>query len=46
MARQPAARPGYTTPRRYMNREEPDHAQTGRRQSVVYRAGAVPFVIP
>ena len=42
----PVAGPGDTTPGRYLYREAPDHAQTGRHQLVVYRAGADPFVIP
>jgi type IV pilus assembly protein PilA len=43
---QPVAGPGDTTPGRYLYREAPDHAQNGRHQLVVYRAGAAPFVIP
>ena len=43
---QPVTGPGDTTPGRYLYREAPDHAQTGRHQLVVYRADAEPFVIP
>lgn len=43
---QPVLGPVDTTPGRYLYREAPDHAQTGRHQIVVYRAGADPFVIP
>lgn len=43
---QAVAGAGDTTPGRYLYREAPDHAQTGRHQLVVYRAGADPFVIP
>ena len=42
----PVAGPGDTTPGRYLYRQAPDHAQTGRHQIVVYRADADPFVIP
>jgi prepilin-type N-terminal cleavage/methylation domain-containing protein len=42
----PVAGPGDTTPGRYLYREAPDHAQTGRHQIVVYRANADAFVIP
>lgn len=38
--------PGDTTPGRYLYREAPSHATTGRHQIVVYREGADPFVIP
>ena len=43
---QPVAGPGDTTPGRCLYREAPNHAQTGRHQLVVYRAGAASFVIP
>ncbi len=42
----PVTGPGDTTPGRYLYREAPGHAQTGRHQIVVYRANADPFVIP
>jgi type II secretory pathway pseudopilin PulG len=42
----PVAGAGDTTPGRYLYREAPDHATTGRHQIVVYRQNAVPFVIP
>ncbi len=42
----PVDGPGDTTPGRYLYREAPDHATTGRHQIVVYRKGADPFVIP
>lgn len=42
----PVDGPGDTTPGRYLYREAPDHATTGRHQIVVYRKGAEPFVIP
>ena len=42
----PVTGPGDTTPGRYLYREAPGHAQSGRHQIVVYRAGADPFVIP
>lgn len=38
--------PGDTTPGRYLYREAPGHATTGRHEIVVYRKGAAPFVIP
>ena len=43
---QPVAGPGDTTPGRYLYREAPGHAQSGRHQIVVYRKNADPFVIP
>ena len=43
---QPVTGPGDTTPGRYLYREAPDYAQTGRHQLAVYRADAEPFVIP
>jgi type II secretory pathway pseudopilin PulG len=42
---QPEA-PGDTTPGRYLYREAPSHATTGRHEIVVYRKNADPFVIP
>jgi len=42
----PVAGPGDTTPGRYLYREAPGHAQTGRHQIVVYRKNADPFVLP
>ena len=42
----PVDGPGDTTPGRYLYREAPDHATTGRHQIVVYREDAAPFVIP
>lgn len=42
----PVAVAGDTTPGRYLYREAPDHASTGRYQIVVYRQNADPFVIP
>jgi prepilin-type N-terminal cleavage/methylation domain-containing protein len=42
----PVEGPGDTTPGRYLYREAPDHATTGRHQIVVYRKDAEPFVIP
>jgi prepilin-type N-terminal cleavage/methylation domain-containing protein len=43
---QPVVGPADSTPGRYLYREAPGHAQTGRHQLVVYRAGAAPIVIP
>ena len=42
----PGVGPGDVTPGRYLYREAPGHAQTGRHQIVVYRKNADPFVIP
>lgn len=42
----PVEGPGDTTPGRYLYREAPNHATTGRHQIVVYRKNADPFVIP
>ena len=43
---QPVTGPGDTTPGRYLYRDAPSHATTGRRQIIVYRKNAEPFVIP
>jgi prepilin-type N-terminal cleavage/methylation domain-containing protein len=43
---QPATGPGDSTPGRYLYREAPSHATTGRHQIVVYRHNAEPFEIP
>jgi prepilin-type N-terminal cleavage/methylation domain-containing protein len=43
---QPVEGPGDTTPGRYLYREAPNHATTGRHQVVVHRKNADPFVIP
>ncbi len=42
----PVAGPGDTTPGRYLYREAPSFATTGRHQIVVYRKNAGAFVIP
>ena len=42
----PVVGPGDTTPGRYLYREAPGHASTHRRQIIVYRHNAAPFVIP
>jgi prepilin-type N-terminal cleavage/methylation domain-containing protein len=43
---QPVTGPGDTTPGRYLYREAPNHATTGRHQIIVYRKNAEPFAIP
>ena len=43
---QPVTGPGDTTPGRYLYRDAPSHATTGRHQIIVYRKNAEPFVIP
>jgi type IV pilus assembly protein PilA len=42
----PVDGPGDTTPGRYLYRQAPGHADSGRHQLVVYRKNADPFVIP
>lgn len=42
----PVAGPGDTTPGRYLYREAPSFATTGRHQIVVNRKNAAPFVLP